>query len=145
MSSTNIFINSDILGFGRQISSILLQSLEHPVYAMLLLLQVRMNVEIECHADVRVAEDHADGLVVAAAFDAPRGETVTSAMPILSKSSSKILPNSCPAIQEQEKIGRLFDLLDKRIATQVRAIERFKCHLIIEPNANIHFSTRTFE
>ena len=62
---------------------------------MLLLLQVRMDVEIECRADVRVAEDHADGLVVAAAFDAPRGETVTiavQAVPILSKSSFKILP-----------------------------------------------------
>jgi len=36
-----------------------------------------MDVEVEGGADVGVAEEGADGLVVAAAFDAAGGEAVT--------------------------------------------------------------------
>ena len=35
-----------------------------------------MDVEVECRCDVGVAEYHADGLVVAHAFDASGGETM---------------------------------------------------------------------
>ena len=40
------------------------------------LLHVGVDVEVECRCDVGVAEYHADGLVVAHAFDASGGETM---------------------------------------------------------------------
>ena len=48
------------------------------------------------------------------------------AVPIISKSSFELLPNYRPSIQEQEKIGKLFALLDERIATQSKVIDKLQ-------------------
>ncbi len=54
----------------------LLEQLPHSIDALAFLLQVGVNVEVEGGADVGVAEEDADGLVVAFAFDAAGGKTM---------------------------------------------------------------------
>ena len=53
---------------------------EHLFDAALLLFHVGMDVEVEGGADVGMAEEDADGLVVAAALDAAGGEAVAQAV-----------------------------------------------------------------
>ena len=63
---------------------------------------------------------------VQSAFPKYLSSIAVQAVPIISKSSFELLPNYRPSIQEQEKIGRLFALLDERIATQSKIIEDLK-------------------
>ena len=63
---------------------------------------------------------------VQSAFPKYLSSIAVQAVPIISKSSFELLPNYRPSIQEQEKIGRLFALLDERIATQSKVIEDLK-------------------
>ena len=63
---------------------------------------------------------------VQSAFPKYLSSIAVQAVPIISKSSFKLLPNYRPSIQEQEKIGRLFALLDERIATQSKIIEKLQ-------------------
>ena len=70
---------------------------------------------------------------VQSAFPKYLSSIAVQAVPIISKSSFELLPNYRPSIQEQEKIGRLFALLDERIATQSKVIEdlkKLKCAII---------------
>ena len=70
---------------------------------------------------------------VQSAFPKYLSSIAVQAVPIISKSSFELLPNYRPSIQEQEKIGRLFALLDERIATQNKVIEdlkKLKCAII---------------
>ena len=70
---------------------------------------------------------------VQSAFPKYLSSIAVQAVPIISKSSFELLPNYRPSIQEQEKIGRLFALLDERIATQSKIIEdlkKLKCAII---------------
>lgn len=53
-------------------------------------------------------------------------EVGTQAVPILSKSSFENLPNHFTSKDEQNKIGKLFNLLEERIATQTKVIEDLK-------------------
>ena len=63
---------------------------------------------------------------VQSAFPKYLSSIAVQAVPIISKSSFKLLPNYRPSIQEQEKIGRLLALLDERIATQSKIIEKLE-------------------
>ena len=63
---------------------------------------------------------------VQSAFPKYLSSIAVQAVPIISKSSFELLPNYRPSIQEQEKIGRLFALLDERIATQSKVIEKLE-------------------
>ena len=63
---------------------------------------------------------------VQSAFPKYLSSIAVQAVPIISKSSFELLPNYRPSIQEQEKIGRLFALLDERIATQSKIIEKLQ-------------------
>ena len=63
---------------------------------------------------------------VQSAFPKYLSSIAVQAVPIISKSSFELLSNYRPSIQEQEKIGRLFALLDERIATQSKVIEDLK-------------------
>ena len=63
---------------------------------------------------------------VQSAFPKYLSSIAVQAVPIISKSSFELLPNYRPSIQEQEKIGRLFALLDERIATQSKIFEDLK-------------------
>ena len=47
-------------------------------------------------------------------------------VPILSKSSFEKLENNYPSIKEQRKIGKFLDLIDARIATQRKIIEKLE-------------------
>ena len=47
-------------------------------------------------------------------------------VPILSKSSFEKLENNYPSIEEQRKIGKFLDLIDARIATQRKIIEKLE-------------------
>ena len=48
------------------------------------------------------------------------------AVPMLSKSSFEKLDNNTTSIEEQTKIGRFLSLIDERIATQIKAIEKLE-------------------
>ena len=63
---------------------------------------------------------------VQSAFPKYLSSIAVQAVPIISKSSFELLPNYRPSIQEQEKIGRLFALLDERIATQNKVIDKLQ-------------------
>ena len=56
------------------------QAFKHCVDATFLLVEIRMNVEIEGCRDVRVAEEDADCFAVTAEFDTTGGETMAQAM-----------------------------------------------------------------
>ena len=78
---------------------------------------------------------------VQSAFPKYLSSIAVQAVPIISKSSFELLPNYRPSIQEQEKIGRLFALLDERIATQSKIIEdlkKLKCAIIENVLNNCH-------
>lgn len=54
----------------------LLEHLSHCVDTLLFLLHVGMDIEVESCADVGMAEEDADGLIVAFTLDAAGGEAV---------------------------------------------------------------------
>lgn len=58
----------------------LFEHFPHPFNALTLLLQVRVNIEVQRGADVGMAEEDADGLVVAFALDAAGGEAMPEAV-----------------------------------------------------------------
>lgn len=72
-----MFLHSTPWGSGSCFSP---QRPEHLFDAALLLFHVGMDVEVEGGADVGMAEEDADGLVVAAALDAAGGEAVAEAV-----------------------------------------------------------------
>ena len=73
---------------------------------------------------VVVNEDNNNEFVyyaIQSAFPRYLSSIAVQAVPIVSKSSFEQLSNKRPCLQEQEKIGSLFALLDERIATQKQA------------------------
>ncbi len=60
------------------------------------------------------------------AFPRYLSEVGTQAVPILSKSNFENLPNHFTNKEEQNKIGKLFNLLEERISTQKKIIEDLK-------------------
>ena len=78
---------------------------------------------------VVVNEDNNNEFVyyaIQSAFPRYLSSIAVQAVPIVSKSAFEQLSNKRPCLQEQEKIGSLFALLDERIATQSKLIEKLE-------------------
>lgn len=56
------------------------EKLVQPLDTSFLLVDVRMNVEIESSGDIRVPEYYTYGFIITSTFDAPGGESVTQSM-----------------------------------------------------------------
>ena len=68
--------------------------------------------------------------VVQSAFPHYLSSIAVQAVPIISKSSFELLPSKRPSLQEQNKIGIFLSLLDERISTQHRLIDRLQSLMI---------------
>ena len=67
---------------------------------------------------------------IQSAFPRYLSSIAVQAVPIISKSAFEMLPNKRPCLQEQKKIGKFLSLLDERIATQNKIID--KLHSLIK-------------
>ena len=63
---------------------------------------------------------------IQSAFPRYLSSIAVQAVPIISKSSFELLPNQRPCLQEQKKIGKFLSLLDERIATQSKIIDKLQ-------------------
>ena len=63
---------------------------------------------------------------IQSAFPRYLSSIAVQAVPIISKSSFELLPNQRPCLQEQKKIGKFLSLLDERISTQSKIIEKLQ-------------------
>ena len=63
---------------------------------------------------------------IQSAFPRYLSSIAVQAVPIISKSSFELLPNNRPYLQEQKKIGKFLSMLDERIATQNKIIEKMQ-------------------
>ena len=63
---------------------------------------------------------------IQSAFPRYLSSIAVQAVPIISKSAFELLPNKRPCLQEQKKIGKFLTLLDERIATQNKIIDKLQ-------------------
>ena len=63
---------------------------------------------------------------IQSAFPRYLSSIAVQAVPIISKSAFELLPNNRPYLQEQKKIGKSLSLLDERIATQNKIIDKLQ-------------------
>ena len=63
---------------------------------------------------------------IQSAFPRYLSSIAVQAVPIISKSAFELLPNNRPYLQEQKKIGRFLSMLDERIATQNKIIDKLQ-------------------
>ena len=63
---------------------------------------------------------------IQSAFPRYLSSIAVQAVPIISKSAFEMLPNKRPCLQEQKKIGKFLSLLDERIATQCKVIDKLQ-------------------
>lgn len=63
---------------------------------------------------------------IQSAFPRYLSSIAVQAVPIISKSSFELLPNNRPYLQEQKKIGKFLSMLDERIATQNKIIDKLQ-------------------
>ena len=63
---------------------------------------------------------------IQSAFPRYLSSIAVKAVPIISKSAFEMLPNKRPCLQEQKKIGKFLSLLDERIATQNKIIDKLQ-------------------
>ena len=63
---------------------------------------------------------------IQSAFPRYLSSIAVQAVPIISKSAFELLPNNRPYLQEQKKIGKFLSLLDERIATQNKIIDKLQ-------------------
>ena len=63
---------------------------------------------------------------IQSAFPRYLSSIAVQAVPIISKSAFEMLPNKRPCLQEQKKIGKFMSLLDERIATQNKIIDKLQ-------------------
>ena len=63
---------------------------------------------------------------IQSAFPRYLSSIAVQAVPIISKSAFEMLPNKRPCLQEQKKIGKFLSLLDERIATQCKIIDKLQ-------------------
>ena len=63
---------------------------------------------------------------IQSAFPRYLSSIAVQAVPIISKSGFELLPNKRPCLQEQKKIGNFLSLLDERIATQTKIIDKLQ-------------------
>ena len=77
-----------------------------------------------------VVNDNSDNdfvyYAIQSAFPRYLSSIAVQAVPIISKSAFELLPNQRPCLQEQKKIGKFFSLLDERIATQSKIIDKLQ-------------------
>ena len=77
-----------------------------------------------------VVNDNSDNefvyYAIQSAFPRYLSSIAVQAVPIISKSAFELLPNQRPCLQEQKKIGKFLSLLDERIATQNKIIEKMQ-------------------
>ena len=63
---------------------------------------------------------------IQSAFPRYLSSIAVQAVPIISKSAFELLPNNRPYLREQKKIGKFLSLLDERIATQNKIIDKLQ-------------------
>ena len=63
---------------------------------------------------------------IQSAFPRYLSSIAVQAVPIISKSGFELLPNKRPCLQEQKKIGNFLSLLDERISTQTKIIDKLQ-------------------
>ena len=63
---------------------------------------------------------------IQSAFPRYLSSIAVQAVPIISKSAFELLPNNRPYLQEQKKIGKFLSLLDERITTQNKIIDKLQ-------------------
>ena len=63
---------------------------------------------------------------IQSAFPRYLSSIAVQAVPIISKSAFELLPNNRPYLQEQKKIGKFLSMLDERIATQNKIIDKLQ-------------------
>ena len=63
---------------------------------------------------------------IQSAFPRYLSSIAVQAVPIISKSAFEMLPNKRPCLQEHKKIGKFLSLLDERIATQNKIIDKLQ-------------------
>ena len=63
---------------------------------------------------------------IQSAFPRYLSSIAVQAVPIISKSAFELLPNKRPCLQEQKRIGKFLSLLDERIATQNKVIDKLQ-------------------
>ena len=63
---------------------------------------------------------------IQSAFPRYLSSIAVQAVPIISKSAFELLPNNRPYLQEQKKIGKFLSMLDERIATQNKVIDKLQ-------------------
>ena len=77
-----------------------------------------------------VVNDYSDNefvyYAIQSAFPRYLSSIAVQAVPIISKSAFELLPNQRPCLQEQKKIGKMLSLLDERIATQNKIIDKLQ-------------------
>ena len=77
-----------------------------------------------------VVNDNSDNdfvyYAIQSAFPRYLSSIAVQAVPIISKSAFELLPNQRPCLQEQKKIGKMLSLLDERIATQNKVIDKLQ-------------------
>ena len=77
-----------------------------------------------------VVNDNSDNefvyYAIQSAFPRYLSSIAVLAVPIISKSAFELLPNQRPCLQEQKKIGKMLSLLDERIATQNKIIDKLQ-------------------
>ena len=98
-----------------------------------------------------VVNDNSDNefvyYAIQSAFPRYLSSIAVQAVPIISKSAFELLPNQRPCLQEQKKIGKFLSLLDDRIATQNKIIDKLQSLIkgiaqkIVHSNkTNVHLS-----
>ena len=77
-----------------------------------------------------VVNDNSDNefvyYAIQSAFPRYLSSIAVQAVPIISKSAFELLPNQRPCLQEQKKIGKMLSLLDERIATQNKILDKLQ-------------------
>ena len=63
---------------------------------------------------------------IQSAFPRYLSSIAVQAVPIISKSAFELLPNKKPCLQEQKRIGKFLSLLDERISTQNKIIDKLQ-------------------
>lgn len=63
---------------------------------------------------------------ILSAFPRYLSSIAVQAVPIISKSAFELLPNQRPCLKEQKKIGKFLSILDERIATQNKIIDKLQ-------------------
>lgn len=63
---------------------------------------------------------------IQSAFPRYLSSIAVQAVPIISKSAFELLPNQRPCLKEQKKIGKFLSILDERIATQNKIIDKLQ-------------------